>query len=232
MMPRVWKPRPEDIDSYDPARKRLAALVVESEDDLSKLSTRVCGKNASYLWQYFTRRKPRDLPEDVRFALALHFGVDESALRGEKMSAATQRPITGSTHRAANGSGNQGSKLPVLGRAIAGSAKIIWENGRPQDWVERPSYVSHPDAFAVYVNGESMEPRYYAGERIYVDPSKPVSRDCFVVVECKDDTAIIKQFVKFTDDSVELRSFNPPQSVVVPRDQIRAILRIVGASER
>jgi phage repressor protein C with HTH and peptisase S24 domain len=106
------------------------------------------------------------------------------------------------------------------------------DSGRPQEWVDRPSHLTNPDAFALYVNGESMQPRYYSGERVYIDPSRPLSRDCFVVVECKDDTAMIKQYVRHDHNQVELRQLNPAKLIHIPAEEIRAILRIVGSSER
>jgi phage repressor protein C with HTH and peptisase S24 domain len=223
------------IETFDLPRKILAEVIADREEDLSALSTRTCGKNASYLWQYFTRHKPRALPEDVRRALADHFGLDENQLRppGRVVSLTNHgqnvnRPVISQavTRPVVN------NKLPVLGRAIAGSAKILWDQGRPQEWVDRPSYLTHPHAFAIYVNGESMQPRYYPGERVYVDPSKPLSRDCFVVIECHDDTAMIKQYVRHTDSEVELRQLNPPQEITIKTADVRALLRIVGASER
>lgn len=232
MMPRVWKPSPQLLERFDEPRRLLAGLIADKEEDLARLSTQVCGKNASYLWQFFTRNKPRALPEDVRMALATHFGVDQDQLRlpSSRLIASPHR--SGVNPRASINSTRLPDRIPVLGRAIAGSAKIVWDNGRPQEWVERPPYLTNPDAFAIYVNGESMQPRYFPGERVYIDPSKPLSRDCFVTVECKDDTAVVKQYVRHDDSKVELRQLNPPKIIHIPTDQIRAIHRIVGSSER
>jgi phage repressor protein C with HTH and peptisase S24 domain len=239
MMPRVWKPTPQLLERFDEPRRVLAELIATNEEDLARLSTQVCGKNASYLWQFFTRNKPRALPEDVRISLASHFGVDQNQLRlpSSRLVASPSRngvnpPLTSGALVTNISSTRLPDKIPVLGRAIAGSAKIIWDNGRPQEWVDRPPYLNNPEAFAIYVNGESMQPRYFSGERVYIDPSRPLSRDCFVAVECKDDTAVVKQYVRHDDAKVELRQFNPAKTIHIPTDQIRAIHRIVGSSER
>lgn len=65
----------------DPAQVRatLASLIEASGESLTTLS-RIAGRNAAYLQQFFERGTPRLLPEDARLALAQRFNVDEREL--------------------------------------------------------------------------------------------------------------------------------------------------------
>ncbi len=87
------------------------------------------------------------------------------------------------------------------------------------------------NAFALYVDGESMEPRYYAGEMLYVNPNRPVTRGCFVAVEMDDGQGMIKQFVRRNDDHLVLTQFNPPKELRLPIAQVKRIYRITGSGE-
>jgi len=58
-----------------------------------------------------------------------------------------------------------------------------------------------------------MEPRYYAGELLHVNPNRPITRNCFVAVELADGQGLIKQFLRRSDEEVVLYQFNPPQEV-------------------
>ena len=76
-----------------------------------------------------------------------------------------------------------------------------------------------------------MEPRYYAGEMLYVNPNRPLTRGCFVAVEMADGQCLIKQFVRRSDDHVVLAQFNPPKEIRLPAARLKRILRITGSGE-
>ena len=67
-------------------------------------------------------------------------------------------------------------KLKVLGMAECGPDGWSLWNGDVIDMVDRPaSLAGVPNAYAVYVVGASMEPRYYPGELVHVHPGKPLT---------------------------------------------------------
>jgi hypothetical protein len=63
--------------------KRIATIVCDQaaarSESLSQLS-RMVGRNVAYLQQFVERGTPRQLPEDVRLALAQHWQIDERLL--------------------------------------------------------------------------------------------------------------------------------------------------------
>jgi phage repressor protein C with HTH and peptisase S24 domain len=122
--------------------------------------------------------------------------------------------------------------LPVMGTAKGGAEGTYFNEGEPKEYIDRPpSLAGVTNAFALYVDGESMEPRYYAGEVIYVNPNRPLTRGCFVAVEMADRLALIKQFIRRNDEHLVLAQLNPPKEIRLPIAQVKRIYRITGSGE-
>ncbi|HXQ42072.1 MAG TPA: S24 family peptidase [Candidatus Udaeobacter sp.] len=122
--------------------------------------------------------------------------------------------------------------LPVMGAVKGGAEGFYFNEGDAKEIVVRPPGLAGvSNAFALYVDGESMEPRYYAGEMLYVNPNRPVTRGCFVAVEMIDGQGLIKQFVRRNDEQLVLAQFNPPKEIRLPIDRVKRIYRITGSGE-
>lgn len=81
-----------EIEFADLQRQKVFALIRDCEGTDFTTASRACGKNHSYFHQFIHRRVPRKLPEDIRYALAQHLGVDEAELRPDsKMSSPSQQ---------------------------------------------------------------------------------------------------------------------------------------------
>ncbi|MGD9650295.1 MAG: XRE family transcriptional regulator [Dongiaceae bacterium] len=122
--------------------------------------------------------------------------------------------------------------LPVLGAAKGGKEGFFLSNGDIHEMIERPSSLNGvKNAFAVYVNGESMEPRFFPGEVLYINPNRPLSKNCFVVVELKDGQGLVKQYLKEEGAALILKQFNPAQEITIPRNRVKSIYRVIGVQE-
>jgi SOS-response transcriptional repressor LexA len=122
--------------------------------------------------------------------------------------------------------------LPVMGTAKGGSEGFYFNDGEPKEHVDRPAgLVGVANAFALYVDGDSMEPRYFAGETVYVNPNRPITRSCFVAVEMQDGQGLIKQFLRRSDEHVVLHQFNPAKDVRLAARDVKQLYRITGAGE-
>jgi phage repressor protein C with HTH and peptisase S24 domain len=122
--------------------------------------------------------------------------------------------------------------LPVMGAVKGGSEGFYFNEGEAKEFVERPSNLKGVfNGFGLYVDGESMEPRYFAGELLYVNPNRPLTRNCFVAVELSDGQGLIKQFLRRSDDEVVLRQFNPPKDIHLKAGEVKQIYRITGSAE-
>ena len=65
--------------------------------------------------------------------------------------------------------------MPVAGSVRGDGDGFVFNTTAPTEFVERPANLRGVfNAFALYMDGDSMEPRYYAGELLYVNPNRPV----------------------------------------------------------
>ncbi|NVJ70570.1 MAG: S24 family peptidase [Alphaproteobacteria bacterium] len=120
--------------------------------------------------------------------------------------------------------------LPVLGRAQGGSDGNIVIDNTAIDWTFRPADLQGvKDAFAVFVTGDSMLPKYKPQDLAYVRPRKPPQRGRYVLVETADHSGFIKQFVKWDGATLVLKQFNPAQEVRIPREHVRKVLLVIGS---
>lgn len=116
--------------------------------------------------------------------------------------------------------------------------QALFEEGHAIRLIERPPALwAAVDAYAIYYQGSSMEPRYYQGEIGIVDPRRPPGPGDFVLVQLCDGqtddvvTVIVKQLIRSTSSYIELRQFNPAVSFRIPRGKVKRLHRIVGPNE-
>ncbi len=120
--------------------------------------------------------------------------------------------------------------VPVYGYAAGSLQKgLNLANGDVVDWVARhPAQFGIQSAFAIYVFSDSMEPRYFRGELIYVHPGRPpeMNKDC--VIELKSGDAYIKRFLRQADDRIRVAQLNPPEEMDIRKEDIKAVYAVVG----
>jgi transcriptional regulator with XRE-family HTH domain len=105
-------------------------------------------------------------------------------------------------------------------------------NEEPIGYTPRPANLAGVrDAYALYMLGESLAPRYEPGWLLHIHPFKPPMRGRDVVVWKKDQTMMITQFVGWDGDVLLLRQLNPAESLRVPRDDIAACHLVVGVDQ-
>jgi phage repressor protein C with HTH and peptisase S24 domain len=132
----------------------------------------------------------------------------------------------------------EAQRVPVLGMAECGPDGWSLWNGDVIDTIPRPSnLMGAPKAYAVYIVGDSMEPRYYAGEIAHVHPGKPVTIGAFVLVQIRPEhdgetpKAVVKRLVKRSATKLTLEQYNPAKKFEIKADDIVSIHRVVGSGE-
>jgi phage repressor protein C with HTH and peptisase S24 domain len=131
-----------------------------------------------------------------------------------------------------------GEKLKVLGMAECGADGWSLWNGDVIDLIDRPAGLAGvPNAYAVYVVGASMEPRYHPGEVVHIHPGRPIDIGAYVLVQRKPKAsgeaplAVIKRLARRSGAKITLEQFNPPKSFDIKAGDIVSIHRVVGSGE-
>jgi len=129
-------------------------------------------------------------------------------------------------------------KVKVLGMAECGADGWSLWNGEVIDLIDRPAGLAGvPNAYAVYVVGASMEPRYHPGEVVHIHPGRPIEVGAYVLVQRKPRAAgeaplaVIKRLAKRSGSKVTLEQFNPPKLFDIKAGDIVSIHRVVGSGE-
>lgn len=124
--------------------------------------------------------------------------------------------------------------IPVLGEAVGGENGEYSFNGHILDYVAcPPSLQNVPNAYAVYIDGESMWPRYKAGETVYVHPTKPSRRGDDVIVQIRPASedvpplGYVKEFVGWAGSDLVLRQYNPEGEIRFDRNDVVSVHPII-----
>lgn len=132
--------------------------------------------------------------------------------------------------------------VPVYGVAAGNgdvsSGDFQLEAGAVIDYVPRPpGLTSTRDAYALYVTGDSMEPKFEHGELVYISPSKPVRPSDYVILCLRGsapgepERCFIKRLVRRHPDRVEVRQFNPDKIIAFPIAAIARIHRVLTLAD-
>ena len=216
----------------DGVRGMIVSRVAELGLSLSELSLKV-GKNHAYFQQFIKRGVPNRLPEDVRGRVAEILGLEERVLKEQSFPIGRRYDL-----RTELVSLPRGEWIPVYGQAVGGKDDEFVLSGNQVSEVLAPPTLLHvPNAYAVYVVGDSMEPRYFAGETVFVNPRLPISRGSFVVAQISKDQeaekprAYIKRFLSQDAKRLRLEQYNPKKIFEFSTSTVVAIHRIVMSGE-
>jgi phage repressor protein C with HTH and peptisase S24 domain len=123
--------------------------------------------------------------------------------------------------------------VPVYGTAWGGESGDFTMNGETGDYARRPArFLGRADLFALYVQGTSMEPRYFSGEMIFVEKDRPPQNGDHVVIELLPDEsgvreAYLKVLIGRTPTKIRLRQYSPAKEIEIDRRKVGQILRVL-----
>lgn len=98
--------------------------------------------------------------------------------------------------------------VPVVSWASAGRAHDYQEM---KDFIdeEARSTAKHADCFALQIEGDSMEPKYSAGDRVVIDPHREARNGNRVVARLRESEGVLFKVYNIAGDEVTLVSYNP-----------------------
>lgn len=116
--------------------------------------------------------------------------------------------------------------------ATPNNGKWMVLDSEPAGTTPRPANLTAVrGAYAVYMFGMEMEPRYVQGWLLHVNPFKPPTRGRDVVVRKIDGTVLIKQFVAWEGNTLVVRQLSPEETIRIPREEIAECHLVVGVDQ-
>lgn len=127
--------------------------------------------------------------------------------------------------------------LPVYGISVGGDRGkfyVQW-NGERIDTVRRPPGLQNvPNAFALYLQGDSMSPWKEHGALLYLHPGRPVKAGDYVVIELKPERegeageCFVKRLRQINDLRLVLQQYNPANDrIVIDRRKVLRIFKVL-----
>lgn len=108
--------------------------------------------------------------------------------------------------------GSAARRIPLIGLAQAGAEGYFDDGGFPVgggwDEISLPD-IADPNAYALEISGDSMEPVFRDGDTVVVSPAAPVRRGDRVVIRDKDGQVMAKELARQSAKRIELKSLNP-----------------------
>lgn len=126
-------------------------------------------------------------------------------------------------------------RIPLIGLAQAGGEGFFDDGGYPVgggwDEVSLPE-IADPNAYALEISGDSMEPVYRDGDYVIVSPSAPIRRGDRVVTRTQAGEVMAKQLARRSARRVELKSLNPEHpDYTFELHEVAWLHRIIWASQ-
>lgn len=126
------------------------------------------------------------------------------------------------------------TRVPIRGQSMGGNeGALIFTADDNFGEIEAPPRLHRvPDAYAVYVRGDSMLERFRHGEVVYVHPYEPYKKDDDVVIQVQtaDDAPVVgyvKRFVSMDDRTLKVMQLHPKKLLTFPRNTVVAVHKVV-----
>ena len=168
----------------------------------------------------------------VRIAEALNCRIDD--LRDEGETLETQPIFSSLTNSGASVFIPLFNELQPMSQAFdKGEGFVVRRLSAAQTQIRKPSFLDYSsEAYAATNYGDSMEPRYYTGDTLFVDPTiEAIPRDDVVVMFQLPDrmAGIFREFVSETDDQIVVKDVASNKPVTLNKTNIYALHVVVGS---
>ena len=128
--------------------------------------------------------------------------------------------------------------LPVLGCGLSRSDGGFELTGAVVDMVDRPgALIGARTGYGLFVQSDTMEPRFEPGWLLYIHPGRPVRRGDNVVIKVRgrDEHHPALAYIAVLENRgpshVEVRQFQPAQTLRWPNEDVVSIHRVIGVGE-
>lgn len=218
-------------------KQRLETEIRDQGRDMKEVSL-AAGLGETYVRDALKRGRGK---LENLFKVAAELGKSNDWLLGRSNEASNDPMAPLRPRITPNASGREaapsyGPPLDVLGASKGGDDGKLIYNGQVIERIPRPPILENvEDAYATYVTGSSMRPRFKEGEKVWVHPHRPARRGDDVVVQVYPEQegdapeGFIKEFVRFAGSKLILFQHNPAGEFELDRVTVKSVHVIVGS---
>lgn len=216
------------------SRERLAARLtarMEAAGMTAAGLSRAMDYKPDFVRDFLTGRK-KTMSNEALARAARELGTTVPWLLGDD-SATPPESDTRQPGRAGAGA----RTLPVFGTAAGSALGATHVHTDVIEWLPCPPGLEGArDAYALYVVGESMMPRFRQGEIVFIAPHRPVRPGDDVILQVRrqeggETESWIKEFTRISDGDIVTRQHNPPEEVTFKRGEVVEMHRIIPMRE-
>lgn len=169
--------------------------------------------------------------------LADALSVSVAYLSGEEDEPSNvSSPVSQSGQRFAR---NRRQQYPVWGTVECGEDGVFQiTEGTAVAWNNTPPALEDiPGLYGVFAEGASMQPRFFPGELLLVNPRRSVSPGRDVIVQLRpkiegdSPRALLKRLVRKNSEEIEVEQYNPPKRRVIKMKDILSIHLVLDRDE-
>lgn len=229
-----------DLDSrYQHYRERLRAFM-KGRNLTNDIVAEKLGESTHTVTVSKLRNGKLDLSDRWRSRIADAFNIDHDDLFGfgplpkPVPSEIVRRKRRG--RKAAIPDKSQ-AELPIYGWAAGSAAGVETVAPDPVDYIScPPSLLGVDGAYALRTRGESMAPRYFPGEILFVHPHKTLRSGDHVVIQTQrfegsGTETWVKRFDSQDAENIYASQYNPQAKIVFRKTQVAYIHRVLRADE-
>jgi phage repressor protein C with HTH and peptisase S24 domain len=213
--------------------KRLREII--EEQGLSEEAASLkCGLDRSYFRKLFERGNSSPRGNTLE-RIAAGLGITAASLFDSTPSASEVRPADVNLPSRSE----MPNDIPVMGTAAGSHLRGAFQISTDYvDVVRRPPALTGvKSAYALYLEGTSMVPKYEPGDLLYVHPKKPVRAGDPCVVQCyyngqeHEIEATVGMFLRYTPEMLVIRKYNPDSELSISRKTVKDVHRILTLNE-
>lgn len=220
---------------YDHYRRRLRAAM----EGRNLTNEEVASRTSSHPVTISKLRTGRIMLDDEwRARMAQALNMDEAILFGEEpLPAPKRQELFTPAKRRGRKPANDNIDLPVYGLA-AGSLQghFIMSMDVLERVVCPPGLVGVLGAYGLRTNGESMIPRYFPLDILYINPLQPVIPGDHVIVQVRayESSGLetwVKRFDGESEGEIVVSQYNPPARMNFRRQLVQNLHRVLPVNE-